>query len=162
MSIAAVTSHGGVGSQLGASMERAATQAADASGASGASGISKVNISFSPPAQSNAPMDRLGSGLLDTLRNFEQTRAANRDSMSAAQGGPASPVAMAKDELLSGPASIRPAAGGEIAAEPPAAVGYEDAVGAMTRSFDYAIETQLIVKTGSQFSSSASSLMRGQ
>ncbi len=107
-------------------------------------------------------MDRIGSGILDTLRNFEQSRAAKRESMSMAQGGPASPVAAAKEELLSGPASIRPSSGGEIAAKPAESVGFDEAVGAMTRSFDYAIETQLIVKTGSQFSSSASSLMRGQ
>ena len=130
---------------------------------SGTQGSGQVRISFEPPAGgANTPMDRIGSGIVDTLRNFEQSRTAKRESMSMAQGGPASPVSMAKQELLSGPASVRPASGGELSAKPTEAVGFDEAVGAMTRSFDYAIETQLIVKTGSQFSSSASSLMRGQ
>jgi len=143
-------------------MERAAIQASGGSSASGTQATNQVNISFEPPAASNAPMDRIGSGILDTLRNFEQSRAAKRESMSMTQGGPASPIAAAKQELLSGPASVRPASGGELASQPAKEVGFDEAVGAMTRSFDYAIETQLIVKTGSQFSSSASSLMRGQ
>jgi len=171
VSITAISSHGGVGTQAGAALERSAMQAANPNSAGGSSATSgagvssasnQVSISFEPPAASNTPMDRLGSGLLDTLRDFEQTRSSKRDSMSQAQGGPASPISMAKDELLSGPASIRPAAGGDIAAKPADPIGFDDAVDAMTRSFDYAIETQLIVKTGSQFSTSASSLMRGQ
>ncbi len=147
-------------------MERAASQAtangSSGTQAAGAPGADQVRISFEPPAVSNTPMDRIGSGILDTLRDFEQSRAAKRESMSMAQGGPASPVMAAKQELLAGPASVRPSAGGELSAKPAEAVGFDEAVGAMTRSFDYAIETQLIVKTGSQFSSSASSLMRGQ
>ena len=140
-------------------MERAATQAQQQDAADAAN---RVTISFAPPSQTATPMDRIGSGLLDTLRNFESTRAAKRESMSATQGGPASPVAMAKEDLLAGPASIRPATGGEAASGIRESMSVEDALGAMTRSFDYAIETQLIVKTGSQFSTSASSLMRGQ
>lgn len=141
-------------------------QTGDLKGAAGASGTNPasdpVKISFSPPVASDTPIDKLGSGVLDTLRGFEQTRASKRESMSLAQGGPASPVSAAKSELLAGPASIRPAAGGEVSNAAPASVSVDDAVNAMTRSFDYAIETQLIVKTGSQFSSSAASLMRGQ
>jgi len=162
VSISAIASQGAAGSQAGVAMERAAAQASGANASNGATGTNQVTISFAPPAESNTPMDRIGSGLLDTMRDFEKTRASKRESMSIAQGGPASPVAMAKDELLSGPANIRPAAGGELSAKPAESVGFDEAVGAMTRSFDYAIETQLIVKTGSQFSSSASSLMRGQ
>jgi len=164
VSISAIQSHGGMSNQAAgasSSMQRA-SDAAMQNPAGSASGTNQVNISFSPPTETNTPIDRLGSGLMDTLRDFEKTRSAKRDSMSNAQGGPASPVASAKSELLSGPASIRPSSGGDLSAKPTEAVGFDDAVGAMTRSFDYAIETQLIVKTGSQFSSSASSLMRGQ
>ena len=165
MSVTAISSHGGMGAQGAASMERSAAQMGDLKGAGGAAGTNpgdSVKISFSPPTAANSPIDKLGSGVLDTLRSFEQTRASKRESMSAAQGGPASPVSAAKSELLAGPASIRPAAGGDVASSAPESVSVDDAVNAMTRSFDYAIETQLIVKTGSQFSSSASSLMRGQ
>jgi len=152
--------------QGAASMERSAAQTSDLKGATGAQGTASapeaVKISFSPPTASSTPMDKIGSGVLDTLRNFEQTRAAKRDSMNVVHGGPASSVSMAKNELLAGPASIRPASGGEVASAVPESASVDDAVNAMTRSFDYAIETQLIVKTGSQFSTSASSLMRGQ
>lgn len=120
-----------------------------------------VEISFQPQLQSNTPMSQIGSGIMDTLRNFEQTRVDNREAMKGAGVGPASSLDSAKAELLSGPASIQPASGTQ-APGPASNIGYDDAVSAMTRSFDYAIETQLIVKTGSQFSSSASSLMRGQ
>jgi len=166
VSITAISSHGGMSAQGAASMERSTAQMGDLKGATGAQGAASpsdtVKISFSPPSTSTTPMDKLGSGVMDTLRNFEQTRAAKRDSMGSVQGGPASSVSMAKSELLSGPASIRPASGGDVASAAPESVSVDDAVNAMTRSFDYAIETQLIVKTGSQFSTSASSLMRGQ
>ena len=167
MSIAAIASQGGINGHGGASVDGAASRSIQATRQeampdSGAGASGQVKISFAPPTETRTPMDRIGSGLLDTLRNFEQTRLAKRDAMSTTQGGPASPVALAKDELLAGPASVRPASGSDLAGNPAQPMGVEDALGAMTRSFDYAIETQLIVKTGSQFSSSASSLMRGQ
>ncbi len=158
MSISAIAAQGGVNPQAGAAAERASIARSDAP----ADG--KVHISFAPTstAANATPMDRIGSSLIDTLRDFEKTRATQRDAMGTAQGGPASPVTVAKDELLSGPATVRPASGESLSTQPAEAVGFDDAVTAMTRSFDYAIETQLIVKTGSQFSSSAASLMRGQ
>jgi len=165
VSITAISANGGANPQAGAMMERVAAQTASPKGAGEASATGQqVQISFAPPTSDTTatPMGQLGSGLIDTMRNFEQMRSARRDSMSSAHNGPASPIDSAKQELLSGPASIRPASGGEIAQQAPAEVNFDDAVSAMTRSFDYAIETQLIVKTGSQFSTSASSLMRGQ
>ena len=124
---------------------------------------SGTSVTFAPPgaaAGESGPLGNLGSGLVDRLKAFEQTRSAQRSAMSGMGGGPANPVDLAKTELLSGPASVRPTAGPEIA--PAGGSGVDQAMNAMTRSFDYAIETQLIVKTGSQLSTTASSLMRGQ
>jgi len=162
VSITAIASQSGGAAQASVSMERAATQVANKESMAGNQVSNQVRISFEPPVGANAPMDQIGSGILDTMRNFEQSRVNKRESMSMAQGGPASPVSAMKQELLAGPASIRPASGGEFTSVSTEPVGVEDAISAMTRSFDYAIETQLIVKTGSQFSTSASSLMRGQ
>lgn len=142
------------GSQPGISMQRAN----DAAGGLG----SEMQITFAPPqAGSGGPMDRIGSGLVDRLKAFEQTRTEHRSAMSGMNGGPANPIEAAKAELLSGPANIRPASGSEIATSK-SGDSVDQAINAMTRSFDYAIETQLIVKTGSQLSTTASSLMRGQ
>lgn len=163
MPITPIASQAGMGSQAGSIMERAAAFSSDAANGAGAM-PKQATISFEPSAASgsSSPIGQVGSGVMDLLRNFEETRSSSRVAMDGAQGGPASPIAMAKDELLAGPASVRPAAGGEISAIPAEGINHEDAIAGMMRSFDYAIETQLIVKTGSQFSTSASSLMRGQ
>ncbi len=154
MSITSIASQGAVNNaQSGIQMERAAARASSGS---------EVEVQFSPPSKSAAPMSQLSNGLLDSLRNFEQTRAQNRDAMQSTGTGPASSIAAAKSEMLGGPANIRPASGDALNVKPVESPGFDEAVQAMTRSFDYAIETQLIVKTGSQFSSSAASLMRGQ
>ncbi len=155
MSITSIASQSAVnsGAQSGIQMERAAARTSNGS---------EIEIQFSPPSRSAAPMNQLSSGLLDSLRNFEQTRAENRSAMQGAGVGPASSMASAKSEMLSGPANIRPVSGDAIKMQSAETPGFDQAVEAMTRSFDYAIETQLIVKTGSQFSSSAASLMRGQ
>lgn len=118
-----------------------------------------VTVRFAPGEESG-PLDRVGSSVMSSLKKFEATRAARSSAVSSVTQGPASAVDAAKAELLSGPASAR-----GIAGAPPAAGGdqrVDHALTAMTRSFDYAIETQLIVKTGSQLSQSTSSLMRGQ
>ncbi len=158
MSISAIASQGGVNAQAAAATQRASIEPSQ----NKASSSESVTIEFAPPSRTTTPMGKIGNGLIDTLRNFEETRSANRKAMSGAGVGPASSVDIAKSELLAGPASVRPAAGGNEVARPAEPLGFDQAVSAMTRSFDYAIETQLIVKTGSQLSSSASSLMRGQ
>ena len=124
------------------------------------SGVGDVSVTFSDRADKAGPLSRVGEGMVDKLKQFEARRSASANAMSHMQPGPASPVDIAKSELLSGPASMsmRAESPGMAAAE----METDGAVAAMTRSFDYAIETQLIVKTGSQMSSSASSLMRGQ
>ena len=158
MSVSAISTHAGASAQHGmAQIERAGGSGSPRSGSAEA-----VTIEFAPPARANSPIQQLGGGIMDSLRNLEQTRAAKRDAMGQMGNGPASPLDAAKREFLSGPASIRPASGQAMVETGQKSAGVEDAVGAMTRSFDYAIETQLIVKTGSQLSSSASSLMRGQ
>ncbi len=158
MSISAIASQGGINAQALSNAQRAAIEPAQGR----ASSSQPVTIEFAPPSKTSTPMGQIGNGLVDTLRNFEETRSANRKAMSNVGVGPASSLDVAKSELLSGPASIRPSSGVNTAVNAPEPLGFDQAVGAMTRSFDYAIETQLIVKTGSQLSSSASSLMRGQ
>lgn len=153
VSITAISSSNALATNPGLQIERTAARAAD---------NASVEISFEPASRSSTPMSKLSNGVIDTLRNFEQTRADNRLAMQNAGAGPASSMSVAKDEMLSGPASIRPSGSSMSAEEAAKPVSTTDAVSAMTRSFDYAIETQLIVKTGSQFSTSASSLMRGQ
>jgi len=123
-------------------------------------GNEQVSVKFSPSADSAGPLDRVGSGVVSKLKDLEASRATRSQAMSSVHAGPANPVDIAKSELLAGPASQSFASSGM----PPAMANTEadQAVSAMTRTFDYAIETQLIVKTGSQISTSASSLMRGQ
>lgn len=122
---------------------------ASATSASGA-----VTVQFG--AGSAGPLDQVGSGVMSVLKNFEASRSSKSQAMSGMIEGPANPVDAAKEQLISGPASsdgLKPASSGQ---------GVDMAMRAMTRSFDYAIETQLIVKTGSQISTSANSMMRGQ
>lgn len=139
----------------GISMSRSAG-AAPANGPAG----SDVKITFAPPSSTASPMDQLGAGILDRLRAFEKTRAASQNSLNGVTGGPASVVESAKAELLGGPARSSMIAGGNSVAQ--TGDPLEQATTAMMRSFDYAIETTLVVKTGSQVSSSANSLLRGQ
>lgn len=121
-----------------------------------------LSVSFAPgTGQAAGPLDRVGDGIVSTLKGLEAARADRAKAMTSVQSGPANLVEAAKSELLAGPASKSLIA--ETRANASAANGHTDqALSAMTRSFDYAIETQLIVKTGSQLSTSASSLMRGQ
>jgi len=123
-------------------------------------GNEQVSVKFSPSADGAGPLDRVGSGVVSKLKDLEASRATRSQAMSGIHAGPANPVDIAKAELLAGPASQSLAASGGSSAT--AASEADQAVSAMTRTFDYAIETQLIVKTGSQISTSASSLMRGQ
>lgn len=141
---------------------------ANAAGAGNASqpairaGSEEVSVKFSPASGNAGPLDRVGSGMVSKLKDLEATRASRSQAMSTINAGPANPVDVAKAELLAGPASqslsISKASGPASASGAQA----DQAISAMTRTFDYAIETQLIVKTGSQISTSASSLMRGQ
>lgn len=120
----------------------------------------QVSVTFAPGNNSAGPLDRVGEGMVNKLKQFEARRTDSAQAMSHIHPGPANPVDVAKSELLSGPASKSLSA--DSRGMSATGTGTDDAVAAMTRSFDYAIETQLIVKTGSQLSSSASSLMRGQ
>lgn len=120
-----------------------------------------VSVRFAP-GETGGPLDRVGSSVVTGLKNFEASRSAKAQAMSSINAGPASAIDAEKARLVSGPAS----ASGTHASAPAGGAGedrrVDHALTAMTRSFDYAIETQLIVKTGSQLSTSASSLMRGQ
>jgi len=124
-------------------------------------GTEQVSVKFSPASANAGPLDRVGAGVVSKLKDLEASRANRSQAMSGMQAGPANPVDIAKAELLAGPASqsLATSAGSAPAANGPHS---NQAISAMTRTFDYAIETQLIVKTGSQISTSASSLMRGQ
>lgn len=124
-------------------------------------GSENISVSFSPAGERTGPLDQVGSSMVSKLKGLEAARADRSSAMSGMQAGPASPIDTAKAQLLDGPASrslstqsmsMTASSGGET----------DMAMSAMTRTFDYAIETQLIVKTGSQLSTSASSLMRGQ
>jgi len=121
----------------------------------------QVAVKFAPSSGVSSPLEQVGSTMLEKLKNFEATRAGRNASMRQAHAGPASAIDSAKADLLAGPASQS-----MKASDAPTAANADHrsdrAITAMTRTFDYAIETQLIVKTGSQISTSASSLMRGQ
>ncbi len=125
---------------------------------------------------SAAPLDSIGADLAKRLEAFDKTRADARKAADAASRdlaqGPAAgggakaqaAYAQARAELAAGPASLR--VGGAQTPSPGAAAAnsglYDRAFEAMRQSFDYAIETQMVVKTGSQFASSLNTLMRGQ
>lgn len=128
--------------------------AADSSAVSARSSSGEVTVRFAP-GETSGPLDKVGAGVMSTLKNFEAHRAARSKAVAGVVQGPATAIDAAKTELL-GPASVGGMRSGEKAGT------VDNALQAMTRSFDYAIETQLIVKTGSQLSTSASSLMRGQ
>ena len=120
----------------------------------------QVAIKFAPSNGASSPLEQVGSSVMDQLKNFEASRASRNAAMQRMNAGPASAIDTAKSELLSGPASQSMRA--SDASSTGQAQEADRAITAMTRTFDYAIETQLIVKTGSQLSTSASSLMRGQ
>ncbi len=146
-----------------------------------------LSVAFQPgaaqagaaPAAANgsaAPLDSIGADLAKRLEAFDKTRADSRKAAEAASRdlaqGPAAgggakaqaAYAQARAELAAGPASLR--VGGAQTPSPGAAAAnsglYDRAFEAMRQSFDYAIETQMVVKTGSQFASSLNTLMRGQ
>ena len=131
-----------------------------ASQTSARAGSESISVKFSPEAGFAGPLNRVGSGVVSGLKDLEASRAARTQSMTGVHAGPANPVDVAKSELLAGPASR--SLGFDTATDSTRMSGTDNAISAMTRTFDYAIETQLIVKTGSQISTSASSLMRGQ
>ena len=135
----------------GANVAQAATRA----------GTEQVSVKFSPALDGAGPLDRVGTGMVSKLKDLEASRASRSQAMKNVHAGPANPVDIAKSELLGGPASQSLSVSSNSA--PGMSASHSDhAMAAMTRTFDYAIETQLIVKTGSQISTSASSLMRGQ
>lgn len=138
----------------------AATTAANASQAAVRASSDQVAVKFAPSTGAS-PLEQVGSTMMDKLKNFEANRMERNAAMRQVHAGPASAVETAKADLLDGPASRSMKA--MDASSSMGAGGQSDhAITAMTRTFDYAIETQLIVKTGSQLSTSASSLMRGQ
>ena len=120
----------------------------------------QMAVKFAPSSGAASPLEQVGSTMLDKLKDFEASRNQRNAAMTRMDAGPASAIDSAKAELLAGPASqsMKTTEASATSANPQA----DNAITAMTRTFDYAIETQLIVKTGSQLSTSASSLMRGQ
>lgn len=124
--------------------------------------------------QSAAPLDSLGADLAKRLEVYDKTRLDSRKAAEVAAkdlsqgpaggGGANAAYEKARAELSAGPASLR--VGGAQTPSPGAAAAnsglYDRAFDAMRQSFDYAIETQMVVKTGSQFASSLNQLMRGQ
>jgi len=121
----------------------------------------QMSVKFSPSLGASTPLEQVGSTVMDKLKNFEESRMSRNAAMRHMDAGPASAVESAKAGLLDGPASasMRSSNASPSVSQSTQA---DHAMEAMTRTFDYAIETQLIVKTGSQLSTSASSLMRGQ
>ena len=122
----------------------------------------QVAVKFAPSTGTASPLEQVGSTMMSKLKNFEASRANRNVAMQQVHAGPASAIDSAKAGLLSGPASQSMKAGDASSSAPASDFQADRAITAMTRTFDYAIETQLIVKTGSQLSTSASSLMRGQ
>lgn len=145
-----------------------------------------LSVAFQPPsgasaaasvgdrAQSAAPLGSLGADLAQRLEAFDKTRLESRKAAEIASrdlspgpasgGGANAAYEKARAELAAGPASLR--VGAAQTPSPGAAAAnsglYDRAFDAMRQSFDYAIETQMVVKTGSQFASSLNQLMRGQ
>lgn len=138
----------------GASATAMATQAGSRVGAE------QVAVKFAPGSDAASPFQQVGSTVVSKLKDFEESRAGRNAAMTKMDAGPATAIESAKSQLLDGPASR--SLTGDSAQSVKGGTMADDAMTAMTRTFDYAIETQLIVKTGSQLSTSASSLMRGQ
>lgn len=123
-------------------------------------GAEQVSVKFAPGSDAASPFQQVGSTVVSKLKDFEASRAGRNAAMSKMNAGPATAIETAKTQLLDGPASRSLTSSGGQSVKGGSMA--DDAMTAMTRTFDYAIETQLIVKTGSQLSTSASSLMRGQ
>ena len=124
-----------------------------------------TQVRFSPESGSASPLDQIGSDIAGTLRSYADRRTEFKEA-TREPAGPASVLESVKSELLAGPASLSPAAGADFAApnaEGPARdMQFTDAMEAMARTFDHAIETQLIVQSSAKVSSSATSLLRAQ
>jgi len=123
-------------------------------------GAEQVAVKFAPSSGAASPFQQVGSTVVSKLKDFEASRAGRNAAMTKMNAGPATAIETAKSQLLDGPASRSLTSGASQSVSGGGKA--DDAMTAMTRTFDYAIETQLIVKTGSQLSTSASSLMRGQ
>ncbi|HET8726427.1 MAG TPA: hypothetical protein VFO41_02860 [Alphaproteobacteria bacterium] len=101
----------------------------------------------------------LGEHVLRSLEGFHDRAAQARqvatfgpaqDAASGTHGTPAGSV-------LPGPAQLHPAAGAGGTAGP-----LDRTMGMMVRMFDFAIETHLVAKGGTQFSGTVNTLLKGQ
>lgn len=111
-----------------------------------------------PEGPASGPLNTVGSGVMDSLDAVAQRRESLIDR---AGRSPDEMAAAARDALLPGPASLRPEAA-QAPSSGPDPLTTRETVSALARTFDYAIETHVVVKSISQFSNSANSLLKTQ
>lgn len=145
-------------------IDQAAAGAAAPAGAGAPQPGSRVSregviVEFSPASEAHAPFSAMQSAVAGGLTSFERARN-EAETASRSVSGPATSLDAARQALMPGPAAIRPG-GAEIAANE-GGFDFAKALTSMARTFDYAVETQLIAKTGAQFTSSLNTLSRGQ
>ena len=93
---------------------QAAAAAAPGRGAdmiSARSDVGDIAVRFAPGDGVSSALDRVGSGVLSKLKQYEAGRAARAEAVFNVTSGPANPVDSAKSELTSGPASAMGAEG---------------------------------------------------
>ncbi len=113
------------------------------------------------PGPANGPMKTMSDGVVDSLKAVAERRAEIRAAHTDAS--PEAALNAARDALLPGPAELRPMTSeGPASAAPERKIGVEDAMRLLADTFDYAVETQVVVKSVSEMSKSANSLLKTQ
>lgn len=128
----------------------------DAAGA----GDRPVVVVTSGPAE--GPMGALSNGVMDAV----QSVADRREAMTSG-GAPSADdaVTAARDSLLPGPATLAPSTANGPAQpsdSQPSMLSPREAIGVLAETFDYAVETHVVVKSVGQFSNSANALLKTQ
>lgn len=160
---------GPIGQTAARSAERSGFEASQVQASAEAGGFRATVAESAPgPAPTVAvtagpatgPMETVSSGVLDSLEAVARRRAEMR---AGGATSPESALQAARESLLPGPAELRPRIGeGPAAMSGPEVMSPRDAISALSDTFDYAIETHVVVKSISQFSSSANSLLKTQ
>lgn len=117
-----------------------------------------VNMSNGP---ATSPLDTMAGGVMESLEGVARRRSEMFEAQTAAS--PEELLATARDQLAPGPADLRPRGEtGPASTPPPEHMTTDEAIAALGQTFDYAIETHVVVKSVSQFSNTANSLLKAQ
>ena len=119
----------------------------------GAAGLART---LGSPAQ-------IGEAIADGLGRYQQRTAEVQTVVAEMHRPTVDPYESATQAILPGPAELHPGAADRGSAQPAADDNsFQHMLGMVNSMFNYGIETQLVVKVGTQFSSTVNTLLKAQ